>query len=161
MPAVNLFLMVELSVLIALTWKSLEEYRKLVLWIGALSYSVFTVSAVFYGLGGYGLAEAEIINSLVCSVIAFLALWKIAETSMTKMTEQREFWYYLGALVFFGGNIPINGTILMIYKQDQSLAVQMYVIVPILITLRYSLTAYGFYLERKGDMINTAVNGGQ
>jgi hypothetical protein len=149
---INIYTFVELLVILQLSYWSTSKGR-LISVLGGISIFTFLFFAAKNGITESTLFEPVMVNSITLTILSFVTLWNLAETSSVTLIKVPEFWFYLSILVFYGGLIPIMGTTRMIYEQNPKLSSNLYLIVPILITVRYAMTAYCCYLERNRRIV--------
>ena len=96
------------------------------------------------------LIEGALLIALVLSFTLMATLWDLANTSERRLGNVPEFWLFMGLLLYFGGMMPVVGLVKFIFDEDPAVAKRLWMILPVLCTLRYALTAYACHLARPG-----------
>jgi hypothetical protein len=94
-------------------------------------------------------------GALVFAAILMVLLWHLANTSSAPLQRTPAFWVFIGMLVYFGGLLPVVGSVPVIYGHDKQLAGLLWRTLPFLALVRYLLAAYGCWLQARIDAQRT------
>lgn len=95
------------------------------------------------------LIEGALVMALVLSFTLMNTLWHMANTSALPLAQVPEFWLFLGILVYFGGLMPVVGMIRFVFDEDPKLAGRLWMILPVLCAIRYSLTTLACHVAAR------------
>jgi hypothetical protein len=105
-------------------------------------------SVVMHGATAYLALEGLLTISIVSSIVFLLVLLDLARTSLTPLQNSSHFWLFVGALVYFGGVIPVLGSWKFIGQLNKALSQTLYWTVVLLAITRYLFTAFACRKER-------------
>lgn len=91
--------------------------------------------------------KAILTEALLVVIVLLATLWDLASRSEERLQRVPAFWLFLGLLIYFGGLVPVVAIIRYVFTGNPELAVRFYMLIPVLTTLRYLLTAVACRLE--------------
>ncbi|MCB9170002.1 MAG: hypothetical protein H6594_06580 [Flavobacteriales bacterium] len=149
MYAYNLYMAVELVVLLLLLHAHKPAWGRWYLAAGGLVVVVAARELTTYDPVRQLLTPAVLVDAILMTLLLVALLWDMAQRSTVPLQRMPRFWLFMGLLVYFGGLVPIIGLTPYLVDLDPHLAARIYVIMPILATVRYLLAAVAALLERQ------------
>lgn len=145
----NLYLMAEAMLVPAMVYTQRPQWRPWLLAAAVVALSVLGWSVYTQGLGTVVLTLAATANALLFVVLLLVLLWHMANSGETTVHRSPAFWVFMGMLVYFGGLLPVVGSVPVIHKYDERLAAVLWYTLPVLASVRYLLAAYGCSLQAR------------
>ncbi len=145
----NLFVILELAIIMRMVQIHLPARA----WIGLVGFAVGLVgmarAAYITDPFGNTLFEGVMVAATVEAVLLMGCLVRMALHSHVVLYRSPEFMLFMGLLVYCTGLVPILGLGRLLYERDKELAGMIWSIVPMLVYLRYLLSAYACSLEAR------------
>ncbi len=150
----NLYAGVEFAVLMDLVRLLRPRWRPGLLAVTAAGLGGLVYSAIMTGPTRHLAVEGLLVIGVLSSGVFLCLLVDLARTAAMPLWQVPAFWLFTGALLYFGGTIPVLGSWRSMVLLDKDMARAMYTIVAVLAIVRYLLAAVACWLEyrnRKGS----------
>ncbi|HEY0977113.1 MAG TPA: hypothetical protein VGE21_06545 [Flavobacteriales bacterium] len=148
----NIFTCIELLFFLRLVKVMVPDRKRAVTMSGAVGLIAMAVNYVRYKEPDFLLTEGIIIVAAIMTGWSMVVLWRAAQHSERPLIRTPSFWFYMGAMVYFGGIVPFVGMMFYLYQNDRHLTALLYGIINVLAVLRYLLTAWAYRLARAQRM---------
>jgi len=149
----NLYIFTEVLLVPAMVYTQRPQWKPWLLGATVGALIVLGWNAATLGLTTLVLTTAAVSNALIFVVLLLALLWHLANSSSVALHRSPPFWVFMGMLVYFGGLVPVVGSVPVIHAHDQRLAAVMWHILPVLASVRYLLAAYGCKLQAQGTQL--------
>lgn len=145
----NVYATIEYAVLLGMVQgmrPSWSRVLNVVLGIGVVSMAC---SAIMKGVGTYLAIEGLLVIGVLSSGVFLWVLVDLALANESPLGRVPAFWFFTGALLYFGGTIPILGAWRSMGSMDMHLSQLMYWIVVALAIIRYCLSAVACHVQHQ------------
>jgi len=143
----NIYVAVEFTILMDLVRLIRPRWRTVLLVITAAGLASLVYSAIATGPTRRLATEGLLVIGVLSSGVFLCLLVDMARAVAVPLWQVPAFWLFTGALLYFGGTVPILGAWLSMTLLDKDLANTMYVIVRTLAIVRYLLAAIACWME--------------
>lgn len=145
----NLYAAVEFVLLMDLVRLLRPRWRTGLLAVTAAGLGALVYSAAMTGPTRHLAVEGLLVIGVLSSGVFLCLLVDLARTAAIPLWRVPAFWLFTGALLYFGGIIPVLGAWRSMGRLDKELANAMYGIVVTLAIARYLLAAAACWLEHR------------
>lgn len=145
----NLYVMIEFSIMLSLVRLIRPRWRTVLWLVGVLGICAMVVALSRVGATRELALEGILVIGFLSSAVYLWLLVHLAGDSQERLDRTPSFWIFIGALVYFGGMIPIIGTWRYIGDLDIELSKALYWIVIVLAIIRYSCSIVACTIEHK------------
>lgn len=146
----NLYIFAEALLVPAMVYTQRPQWKPWLLAATVVALAVLGWNAATLGLTKLVFTTAAVTNALIFVVLLLALLWHLANTSKVALHRSPSFWVFMGMLVYFGGLLPVVGSVPVLHANDERLAAVVWNILPVLASVRYLLAAYGCRLQAQG-----------
>jgi hypothetical protein len=149
----NLYAIIEFGVFLHLIQLIRPTWRMALMMAFLIGFAAMTYSFISNGLTHFLALEGLLVIGAVNSLTLLRLLVDLSTTSTEPLGRLPLFWMFTGALLYYGGTIPILGSWQFMGQLDLQLSQFLYWIVVGLAIMRYSFMAMAFQLEYRRRQI--------
>lgn len=136
----NTFTLLELLLVLRMVEHERTTWRPWLVAGGALGIGAMAVNAWISSFLDVLLVDGIVAMSLIAALSVGALLWSMAMSSEVALHRVPSFWLCMGLLVYFSALPPVVLLAVTVGKEDPTLSVLLWTIMPVLSGLRYLLT---------------------